>query len=109
MLPKPRSSSAAHLALAGAVVAGVLLALVVAASPQLHELLHHLGGSDSEHACLVATLQAGGLDGVLLVVMAVAPMLEIVAPAAPRDVAGAASFFLTCRVLEHAPPRGLLS
>ena len=108
MFRKLRSSTATRLAMAGALVAGLLLALALTASPQLHELLHH-GGGASEHVCLVTTLQAGGFEGVLVVVMAVGPMAEVVTVAPRRAVEKAASFFLSCRVLEHAPPHGLLS
>jgi hypothetical protein len=104
MFLKPRPSTASRLALVGAVVAGLLLALVLAASPKLHERLHH-GGGHPDHVCLVTTLQAGGLEDVLVVMMAVEPMAEIVARAPLWAVETAESFFLSCRVLEHAPPR----
>ena len=103
MFLKPRLSTVARLALVGAVVAGLLLAAVLAASPQLHELLHR-DGDDSEHVCLVTILHAGGFEDVLVVALAVAPMAEIIATAPLREVEKAESFFLSCRVLEHAPP-----
>ena len=108
MFLKPRSSTATRLALVGAVVAGLLLAAILAASPQLHERLHHDGG-DAEHVCLVTTLQAGGFADLLVVLMAVEPADGIIATAPRPAVEKAASFFLSCHVLEHAPPRGLLS
>ena len=108
MFPNPRSSTAARLALVGAVVAGLLLAAAFAASPQLHAWLHH-DGDQPEHVCLATTLQASGIEEVLIVIMAVEPMAEIVATTPLRDAEVADSFFLSCRVLEHAPPHGLLS
>ena len=108
MFVNPRPSTAARLALVGAVVAGLLLATALAASPQLHAWLHH-HGDESEHVCLAATLQSGGIEEILVVIMAVEPMAEVVATAPVRDLEVAESFFLSCRVLEHAPPHGLLS
>ena len=108
MFLKPHASAVARLALVGALMAGLLLAAALAASPQLHAWLHH-GGEQPEHVCLATTLQAGGLEEILAVIMAVDPMAEIVATAPLRDAEEAESFFLSCRVLEHAPPRGLLS
>lgn len=103
MFLKPRQSTATRLALVGAVVAGLLLALMLAASPQLHELLHHDSGQP-EHVCLATILQAGGCEDVLVVLMVVTPIVEIVATAPLRAAEKAESFFLSCRVLEHAPP-----
>lgn len=103
MFLKPRPSKAARLALVGAVVAGLLLALMLAASPQFHELLHH-DSDQQEHVCLATILQAGGFEDVLVVLMPVTPMVEIIATAPQRDVKKVESFFLSCRVLEHAPP-----
>jgi hypothetical protein len=103
MFLKLRPSTGPRLVLIGAVVAGLLLALALAASPQLHELLHH-DGEDQEHVCLATILQAGGFEEVLVVIMAVEPMTEVIATAPLRDVEEAGSFFLSCRVLEHAPP-----
>lgn len=103
MFLKARPSTPTRLALLGAVMAGLLLALALAASPQLHELLHH-DGDRQEHVCLATILQAGGFEDVLVVIMAVEPMTEVIATAPLCDVEEAESFFLSCRVLEHAPP-----
>ena len=103
MFLKPRPSIATRLALVGAVVVGLLLASVLAASPELHERLHH-DADHQDHVCLVTTLQAGGFEDVLVVIMAVEPMGKGVATAPLSDVEAVPSFFLSCRVLEHAPP-----
>jgi hypothetical protein len=92
----------------GAVLAGFLLALGLAASPGLHEFIHHDGGR-AHHECLATTLQANGCDDALLVVMVVLPLAQPDADAPPREAELAKSFFLSCRVLEHAPPQSLLS
>lgn len=103
MFLKPRSTPFARLALAGAVLAGLLLAVALAASPELHERLHH-DGDEQEHVCLATTLQAGGFGDVLVALMVVAPMAEIIATEPLHAAEKAESFFLSCRVLEHAPP-----
>ena len=78
MFLKARPATPNRLALIGVVMAGLLLALALAASPQLYEALHHAGG-DQEHVCLAPVLKTGGLEGVLAVVLAVEPTVEIIA------------------------------
>ena len=103
MLPKCRVPTAARLALVGAIIAGLLLTLVLVAVPHLHARLHH-DADHQEHTCLVTILQSGGFDEAPIVTMAVVPMAEMIATAPVREVKNAESFFLSCRVLEHAPP-----
>ena len=57
MLKSFRHAGIFRLALVGAVLAGFVLALALAASPELHERLHHAAGHE-EHQCL-ATLIGG--------------------------------------------------
>lgn len=103
MSAKPRIAALARLALLCAVVVGLVFGAALAASPQFHAWLHH-DGDHPEHVCLATTLQTGGIEEVLVVVMAVEPMAEPVTTSAPHAIAEADSFFLSCRVLEHAPP-----
>lgn len=110
MLAYFRQSGRARFALVSAVLTGFLLALALAASPQLHELAHDADHSEQHHECLATVLSEGGLDTVLVIATLVQTLPE------PRPVAIAVqdlhpvqSFFLSCRVLEHAPPQSLLS
>ena len=108
MLAFTRQAGRSRVTLSGALFAGLLLALSLAASPQLHELVHHDGAAE-QHACLAYTLQTGGSEAVPLVVITMQPLGEpSVAPPA-RHAEHCESFFLTCARLEHAPPRSLLS
>ena len=103
MFRKSRTYTATRLALVCAVMAGLLLALALAAFPALHERLHQ-DADHHEHTCLVTILQLGGFDDAPVVAMAVETMAETIATAPVREVENAESFFLSCRVLEHAPP-----
>ena len=57
----PRHFPIPRLALCGAVLAGLLLALLMAVSPELHDKLHH-DANGSEHVCLVTILAANGCN-----------------------------------------------
>jgi hypothetical protein len=98
----------ARSALVGAVAAGLLLALALAASPQLHQLVHSDSGQPC-HGCLATTLQAGAYEAVIVVVVAIQLAAASVTRVSLRDVGMIESFFLSCRLLEHGPPRALLS
>jgi hypothetical protein len=79
-------------------------AMILAVCPELHELIHH-DADDEHHDCAVTAIVFGGIEHTPIVpVVADAP-----APALDRfdvffDAQAAASFFLSCRILEHAPP-----
>ena len=103
MLKSFRHAGIFRLALTGAVLAGFVLALALAASPKLHERIHHDAG-EQEHQCLATTIGGGGCEDAL-----VAPMLAGFAAArsanVPKDGSRTVgSLFLSCSVLEHAPP-----
>ena len=108
MPPQPSYRAHARVVLVGAVVAGFLLALALATSPQLHQLVHPDGGQPF-HSCLATTLQAGAYEAVIVVVVATQLAVASVTRAPLRDVGMVESFFLSCRLLEHGPPRVLLS
>lgn len=116
MLKSFRHAVIFRLALVGAVLAGFVLALTLAASPELHERLHHHADHDDqdghdghdgheEHECLAKTFTSGGCED-----MQVAPTLvgfvAVLFATVPADHSRAvASAFLDCGILEHAPPR----
>jgi hypothetical protein len=88
----------------GSVLLGLLLALILSASPSLHELVH--GDHDgAEHQCLVATLQGGGCDDVEPEVPTIAVFLASIVASVPiGDLVWVESIFSIGCVFEHAPP-----
>lgn len=78
-------------------------ALAMSVSPQLHAFVHSHSAT-ADHDCAVTALSNGHCDSAPCLV-AFAPL-----PAEKGDnsfgssTRGVASFFLSCRVLEHAPP-----
>jgi hypothetical protein len=92
-----RSSVAATL------TAGILWVLALAASPQLHEALHH-DADEPDHDCAVTLFLHGACDGTSAV-----QMVPVFLPARPSPLAEmcsqeVAALFLLTSVLEHAPP-----
>jgi hypothetical protein len=92
-----------RIALFSAAFAGFVFAMLLAGSPELHEWAHH-HSDDSEHECLADALHSGACDHVTP-----APLFTGIAfgpvEAAPAIRTHAApSLFLSCRILEHAPP-----
>ena len=91
-----------RLALFGAVLAGFVLALALAASPELHERIHR-DAAHQEHQCLATTIGGGWEDALIAPALTafVATLIEV----APMDGSRVVeSLFLSCGVLEHAPP-----
>jgi hypothetical protein len=75
----------------------------LAASPQLHAVAHDFGGSE-QHQCLATVLQNGGCDNVQttpVILAFVTTRFEAAFSDSSRTVE---SLFLSCRILEHAPP-----
>jgi hypothetical protein len=79
-------------------------ATVLAVCPSLHELIHH-DADDDHHDCAVTMLLAGqfelpAIDPIVITKPALVPV--------PLDQTyesrSFGSFFLSCRLLEHAPP-----
>ncbi|MBI5505045.1 MAG: hypothetical protein HY899_09590 [Deltaproteobacteria bacterium] len=93
----------ARAALLGAVLAGYVLGLALASSPQLHDFFHH-DAEQSQHVCLATTLHAGQSEPVLGVVDAVEPVATPIAKFPPCEAGNTGSFFLRCRLLRHGPP-----
>jgi hypothetical protein len=104
-MPRLRDSKGWQGGLVCLLIAHLLVAVTLTASPKLHELIHP-GADSGEHQCAVTVLFSGGSDkspvsGAFDVgpVFASAPdfLPEIHSP----DVA---PLFLTAHVFEHAPP-----
>ncbi len=97
----------ARAVLVGATLAGFVIGLILAASPALHEQLHHdCDDEHGHHECLATVLHAGGCDDA-----APAPPLTGLAVAVagirlPDHSVPAESLYLQFQILEHAPPRG---
>ena len=87
-------------------LAGMLQwAAVLAVCPSVHELIHH-DADDEHHDCAVTLFLAGQVE------QPVTDPIVVIKPAAvavPLDQTyhkrSGGSFFLSCRILEHAPPR----
>jgi hypothetical protein len=86
-------------------MAHLLIVVALAASPQLHQLLHH-GADHRDHECAVTMMISGGTDGSCgSQVFNANAILPIAFGSLPemhsRDVA---PLFLSAHIFEHAPP-----
>jgi hypothetical protein len=91
--------------LACLLVADLLIVGALAASPQLHQLVHH-DADRADHECVVTIMVSGGSDGSpvpqVLDVGAILPMaFDFLPEMHSRNVA---PLFLSTHVFEHAPP-----
>lgn len=88
--------------LAALLLAHLLAIMAMAVCPELHELVH-AGAHDHDHECAVTLYTAGGVEGPMIVVFVVAPVMKVAAQVAPHTerVVG---IFRVQRILEHAPP-----
>jgi hypothetical protein len=106
MLAAIRHARVSRLAVVLTTLAGFVFALVLVASPELHERLHHdCDDEQGHHECLATVLHAGGCDVVTpppTLAAFVSTLLEVDEP--DHSIA-VPSPFLTSRILEHAPPR----
>jgi hypothetical protein len=103
MVKAVRQATFARIALFGAVLAGIILALVLASSPHLHALVHPDAG-DPEHSCLVTTIHSKGCEAAPGGPQVFAFRAALFATIPPREAHDVEALFLSCRVLEHAPP-----
>ena len=79
-------------------------AMILAVCPELHEFIHH-GADDEHHDCVVTAILSGGIEHMPIIpVVADAPAPASECLHALFDARVAVSFFLSCRILEHAPP-----
>jgi hypothetical protein len=79
-------------------------AMILAVCPALHELIHH-DAADEHHECAVTAILSGGVEllpVVPIVAVVSAPVLELIEMSFDERSCG--SFFLSCHILEHAPP-----
>jgi hypothetical protein len=92
-------------ALIGLLLANLLIVVVLAASPQLHQLFHH-DADRGEHQCAVTVMLGGGSDGSsappVFEAVAIAPISLGFRPELPSS--DVAPLFLSAHVFEHAPP-----
>jgi hypothetical protein len=79
-------------------------ATVLVVCPSLHELIHH-DADDEHHDCAVTLFLAGQVEHPALdPIVIVKPIVVSVPPGQNYDTRYFGSFFLSCRILEHAPP-----
>ena len=79
-------------------------ATVLAVCPSLHELIHH-DADDDHHDCAVTMLLAGQLEQPAIdPIIITKPALVPVPLDQTCESRSFGSFFLSCRLLEHAPP-----
>jgi hypothetical protein len=104
----PRENSAASV---GTQIVSLFLAAmlhwatVLVVCPTLHELIHH-DADDEHHDCAVTQFLAGQVEQpVLDSIIFNKPALLPVPLDESYDPRSRGSFFLSCRLLEHAPPR----
>jgi hypothetical protein len=102
---RPREAKGWQRAFVCALIAQFLVIAGLAASPHLHQLLHH-DADQSGHECVVTVMLSGGSDDVAppaILVQAPLPAdsLASLLEFSPNDVA---ALFLTAHIFEHAPP-----
>ena len=103
MFAATRHSAIPRLVLCGAVLAGLLLALLMAVSPELHDTLHHDSGGP-EHVCLATVLAGNGCDDVASAPVLAGFVAMLCEPVETMRSQRSGSSFLSGCVLEHAPP-----
>ena len=96
---------------AGATVVALFLAAmlqwaaVLAVCPSVHELIHH-DADDEHHDCAVTLFLAGQVELLATDPIIITKPAAVPVPLDQRyDTRSSGSFFLSCRILEHAPPR----
>jgi hypothetical protein len=88
-------------------VSQLLIIAALAASPHLHQLLHH-DADDGDHECAVTVMISGGSDGspVPQIFDAGTIFLTAFNPSPEIQSHDVAPLFLSAHVFEHAPPLG---
>jgi hypothetical protein len=96
---------------AGATVVALFLAAmlqwaaVLAVCPSVHELIHH-DADDEHHDCAVTLFLAGQVELPAIDPIIITKQAAVLVPLDQSyDTRSSGSFFLSCRILEHAPPR----
>jgi hypothetical protein len=79
-------------------------ATVLVVSPNLHELIHH-DADDEHHDCAATLFLAGQVEQPAIdPIVIIKPALVPVSLDQRYETQSRGSFFLGCRILEHAPP-----
>lgn len=99
----------AQIGMVMAILLGFLIALASSVSPELHRQVHADAGEE-HHECLAtavltATCDVSVATGVLVLEMP----LCVEAAVWPAEARETHSFYLDCRILEHAPPFAALA
>ena len=89
--------------IAAGCIAAVLLALVLAATPQFHEKIHGTTGAPN-HECAVTLLTSGNYQHTPAATISFAPLAPPTAFAHPLSSFQLVSAHLEFSLLEHAPP-----
>ena len=85
-------------------VAMLQWATVLVVCPSLHELIHH-DADDEHHDCAVTLFLVGQVEQPAVgPIVITGPVPVQVALEERSDAQSCGSFFLSCRILEHAPP-----
>ena len=104
MRSAPRPGKIPRLALVCALLAGMLLALMMAVSPGLHDVVHH-DGDEKGHQCLVTLMLTGGCDDTAPEALVVTAFLASLFGTVPvGESEWVESVFAGGSVFEHAPP-----
>ena len=97
-------ASAARKIVSMLLVATLQLATVLVVCPCLHELLHH-DADDEHHDCAVTLFLTGQVEqSTIEPIVITKPALVPVSLDQSYETQSRGSFFLSCRILEHAPP-----
>jgi hypothetical protein len=80
-------------------------AAVLAVCPSVHELIHR-DADDEHHDCAVTSFLAGQVEQPVIDPIVITKPVAVPVPLDQSyDTRSGGSFFLSCRILEHAPPQ----
>src|SRR5271167_3208186 len=79
-------------------------AAVLAVCPSVHELIHH-DADDEHHDCAVTLFLAGQVEQPAIDPIVITKPVPVPVPLDQSyETQSRGSFFISCRILEHAPP-----
>jgi hypothetical protein len=84
-------------------LAHVLAIAALAANPQLHEWIHSEAGHQG-HVCAITLFADGACDSMCSAPILVGLVGFALSDSLPSSSNALESFYLACRILEHAPP-----
>jgi hypothetical protein len=80
-------------------------ATALAVCPSVHELIHH-DADDEHHDCAVTLFLAGQVEqSAVEPIVLMGPARILVSLNETYNAQACGSFFLSCRIMEHAPPQ----